>query len=125
MRCGVEGIGTSGGRSRQLRGQVMSPDVFGPWKGTSPQVSTDKSREGETHLTDSKPSLYDRIIGKDFDEVQEGDTFWFSKSDPAGGSYKMPGRKDSTTDFGYDIPDLPANKVPKDYQKVKTSTLPK
>ena len=100
----------------------MSPDEFEATKGTNPQVSTDKSREGESNATENHPSFWDRHVGRDYNEIQEGDTFWFSKPDPAGGSYPMPGRKESSTD--YDIPRLPDNKKPTDYKKVKTSTLP-
>ena len=72
-----------------------------------------------------KPSLIDRYIGKDFDEVQQGDTFWLSKPDRAGGSYPMPARKDSTKEYGYGTVRTPDSKDPTDYTKVKSSTLPR
>lgn len=109
----------------QKPGQVMSPDALGGTKGTSPQVSTDKSGEGESNATENHPSLWDRYVGQDFDELQQGDTFYFKKDDPMGGTYPMPGRKDSSNENGYYIPKLPDSKEATDYVKVKPSSLPR
>jgi RHS repeat-associated protein len=110
----------------QKPGQVLSPDEFGPTKGNNPQVSTDDSRKGESNATESKPSWFDRHWGVDFKEVQEGDTFWMPVKDPAGGTYPMTYRKDSTsaTGFGYETARCPENKGARDYKKVKPGTAP-
>lgn len=99
-------------------------DATRPDMGTAPEEVSRYDGVQDPQVGKSKPSLYDRYIGKDFDQVQEGDTFWMPVPDPIGGSYPQTYRKDSTDSNGYGVVRPADNKAPKDYTKVKPSTAP-